>query len=271
MVEGARSMNMPAQETPKKTAVISGGGGGLGTALSERLQAEGWRVVVLDLNVEHLSHSETQLPLKCDITDLRALKDCCSKILACHDSIDLVIYGAGVTAIAPVEDLQDQAHRRLFDINYFAAAAMAQAFLPALRASKGTHLALTSVAGFAPLRHRASYAASKHAMTGFFASLRVEEAAHGVKTVIAAPAFVATNVGNPDADADGLTRPGAAQDAVDVVTPEEAANIILRGLKRGKLDIFVGRVARLSDLMMRLSPRLYDWVMARAIRTENQT
>ncbi|MEC8196022.1 MAG: SDR family NAD(P)-dependent oxidoreductase, partial [Pseudomonadota bacterium] len=77
-------MTMPAQETPKKTAVISGGGGGLGTALSERLQAEGWRVVVLDLNVDHLSHSKTQLPLKCDITDPRALEDCCAKILACH-------------------------------------------------------------------------------------------------------------------------------------------------------------------------------------------
>lgn len=248
-----------------KTAVISGGAGGLGTALSAQLQAEGWRVVLLDLNVDHLSQSDTQLPMRCNVTDPRALKDCCTKILACHDNIDLVIYGAGVTAIAPVEGLQEQAHRRLFDINYFAAATMAKAFLPALRASKGTHLAITSVAGFAPLRHRASYAASKHAMTGFFASLRIEEAAFGVKTVIAAPAFIATNVGNPDADTDGLTRPGAAQDAVDVVTPEVAANIILRGLSRGKSDIFVGRVAKLSDVMMRLSPRLYDWVMERAM------
>lgn len=262
---------MSPEKAPLKTAVISGGAGGLGTALSAQLQAEGWRVVPLDLNVEHLSHSVTQLPMKCDVTDPRALKDCCTKILACHDSIDLVIYGAGVTAIAPVEDLPEQAHRRLFDINYFAATAMAKAFLPALRASKGTHLAITSVAGFAPLHHRASYAASKHAMTGFFASLRVEEAAYGVRTVIAAPAFVATNVGNSDADTDGLTRPGSAQDAVDVVTPEEAASIILRGLKRGKLDIFVGRVAKLSNVMTRLSPRLYDWVMARAIRSQNQS
>ncbi len=261
-------MNMAPENLPLKTAVISGGAGGLGTALSTQLQGEGWRVVLLDLNVSHLPHTATQLPMKCDVTDPRALKDCCTKILACHDSIDLVIYGAGVTAIAPVEDLQEQAHRRLFDINYFAAAAMAKAFLPALRASKGSHLAITSVAGFAPLRHRASYAASKHAMTGFFASLRVEEAVHGVKTVIAAPAFVATNVGNPDADTDGLTRPGAAQDAVDVVTPDRAADIILRGLKRGKADIFVGRVAKLSDVMMRLSPRLYDWVMGRAIKAD---
>ncbi len=238
-------MNMPPENLPTKTAVISGGAGGLGTALSTQLQAAGWRVVLLDLNVDHLSHSTTQLPMKCDITEPRMLKDCCTKILACHDSIDLVIYGAGVTAIAPVEDLQEQAHRRLFDINYFAAAAMSKAFLPALRASKGTHLAITSVAGFAPLCQRASYAASKHAMTGFFASLRVEEAVHGVKTVIAAPAFVATNVGNPNADTDGLTRPGAAQDAVDVVMPYRAGDLLDLGPKRTKRDFFVIRYENL--------------------------
>ncbi len=259
-------MNRIPENLPK-TAVISGGAGGLGTALSMALQAEGWRVVVLDLNVDHLTPSATLVPMQCDITDPQELRDCCAKILSCQGSIDLVIYGAGVTAIAPIEVVQDQAHRRLFDINYFAAVAMAKAFLPALRASKGTHLAITSVAGFAPLRHRAAYAASKHAMTGFFASLRVEEAAHGVKTVIAAPAFVATNVGNACEDGDGLSRPGAAQDAVDVVTPERAAAIILRGLRRGKQDIFVGRAAKLSDVMIRVSPKLYNWVMERAVKS----
>jgi NAD(P)-dependent dehydrogenase (short-subunit alcohol dehydrogenase family) len=261
-------MIMSPNTPPTKTAVISGGAGGLGTALSVQLQDAGWKVVLLDLNVDHLTATATLLPMKCDITDPQALHECCAKILSHHASIDLVIYGAGVTAIAPVEDLTEQAHRRLFDINYFAAVAMAQAFQTALRASKGTHLAITSVAGFAPLRHRASYVASKHAMTGFFASLRIEEAAFGVKTLIAAPAFVATNVGNPDADINGLTRPGAAQDAVDVVTPDQAARIILRGLKRGKSDIFVGRVARLSDVMMRLSPKLYGWVMGRTMQSE---
>lgn len=261
-------MSVSPETPPTKTAVISGGAGGLGTALSAQLQAQGWQVVLLDLNVDHLTATDTLLPMKCDITDPQALHECCTKILACYDSVDLVIYGAGVTAIAPVDDLTEQAHRRLFDINYFAAVAMAQAFLPALRASKGTHLAITSVAGFAPLRHRASYVASKHAMTGFFASLRIEEATFGVKTVIAAPAFVATNIGNPDADINGLTRPGAAQDAVDVVTPEQAASIILRGLKRGSDTIFVGRVAKLSDVMTRLSPRLYNWVMGRTIKAD---
>ncbi|SMP13238.1 SDR family NAD(P)-dependent oxidoreductase [Shimia sagamensis] len=261
-------MSMSLKSQSQKTAVISGGAGGLGTALSAQLQDEGWQVVLLDLNVDHLSTTATQQAMKCDITNPQALQECCATILSSHPSIDLVIYGAGVTAIAPIEDLKEQAHRRLFDINYFAAVAMAQAFQPALRASKGTHLAITSVAGFAPLRHRASYVASKHAMTGFFASLRIEEAKFGVKTVIAAPAFVATNVGNPDADKNGLTRPGAAQDAVDVVTPEQAASIILRGLKRGRSDIFVGRVARLSDVMMRLSPKLYGWVMRRTIQSK---
>ena len=74
-------------------------------------------------------------------------------------------------------------------------------FLAAVRRSRGTHLAVSSVAGFTPLYQRTAYAASKHALEGFFKSLRSEEAPHGVRTVVAAPSFVATNIGNAGGDA----------------------------------------------------------------------
>ena len=110
----------------------------------------------------------------------------------------------------------------MFEINYFAAVNMARGFLQALRHSSGTHLAVSSVAGFAPLHHRTAYAASKHAIEGFFGSLRSEEAPFGVSVQIAAPSFVATNLGNAGAASDGTMRPGAAADGVDYMTPEAA-------------------------------------------------
>lgn len=255
-------MTMAANSRQRKTAVISGGAGGLGAALSEALQAEDWRVVLIDINVAHMVPSETQWLLQCDITDATALRETCKQVIDDCDSIDLVIYAAGVTAIAPVDALEEHGHRKLFEINYFAAVAMARAFQMPLRVSKGTHLAITSVAGFAPLIHRASYAASKHAMTGFFSCLRAEERLHGVRTLIAAPSFVDTNTSRPETTCDGLSRPGAAQDAFDALTPQQAAKIILRGVRRGRFTIHVGRVAKFSAALMRLSPRLYEWVMA---------
>ncbi|MCT4608021.1 MAG: SDR family NAD(P)-dependent oxidoreductase [Pelagimonas sp.] len=252
-----------------KTAVITGGLGGLGQALDTALRAKGWQTVLVDLDSSALRQLRDrripqQIILPCDLTDPAALNRLCDQIRNRIKTIDLVIYNAGVTQIAAFADSDLSALRRVFEINTFAAISMAQALLPDLRASRGTHLAISSVAGFAPLIHRTSYAASKHAVQGFFASLRSEERPFGVQVSIAAPSFIATN---PDArpDQQALSRPGAAKDAVDAMPADQAAQIILRDVEKGRAFIPVGRVARLSYLLNRLSPALYQRLMERKI------
>lgn len=249
-----------------KTAVISGGAGGLGRALSAALRSTGWRVVLVDRDISGLEASATQVPVACDLTDGTARAAVFDQIIAESPSIDLVIYNAGITQIGAFADLDEAALRKVFEINLFAATAMAAAFLQPLRKSKGTHLAISSVAGFSPLYHRTAYAASKHALEGFFSSLRSEEAAHGVQTLIAAPSFIATNPGQAERQEDGTARPGSAGDGIDAMTPEEAATVILRGVARRQPFIPVGRVARVSHMLHRLSPRLFQHVMQKNIR-----
>ncbi|WP_373050024.1 SDR family NAD(P)-dependent oxidoreductase [Thalassovita aquimarina] len=244
-------------------AVISGGAGGLGRAFSAALRAEGWQVVLLDRDISGLADAPGQQAITCDLTDPAQLDAACARVIAENPSIDLVIYNAGVTQIGAFEDLTETAHRKLFEINYFAAVAMARRFLDPLRQSRGAHLAISSVAGFSPLYHRTAYAASKHALEGFFSSLRSEEAPHGVRVQIAAPSFVATNIGRPERKEDGIARPGSAADGMDYMTPEDAAKVILRGLKRGTPMIPTGRVARMSWWINRLSPRLFQHLMER--------
>ena len=237
-----------------RTAVISGGNGGLGRAMAAALEAQGWHCVLMDIDVTGLAASATRTPVAVDLTDGAALEQAAAQIIAARPSIDLVIYNAGVSQIGPFAGSSDESHRRVFEINYFAAVAMARAFLAAIRQSGGTHLAISSVAGFAPLHNRTAYAASKHAVQGFFASLRSEEAAFGVGCLIAA-----------DRRADGLQRPGSAADGMDYMTPDAAAAVILRGLARGQDFIPVGRVARLAWWLMRASPGLYQRAMRRRI------
>lgn len=249
-----------------KTAVISGGAGGLGRALGQALQTRGWCVVLLDLNTDGLDASETQIPITCDLTDGAQLATATQQIIASRPSVDLVIYNAGITQIGAFSDTPDNTHRKVFEINYFAAVAMARAFQSVVRRSKGTHLAISSVAGFSPLYHRAAYAASKHAMEGFFTSLRSEESPHGVRCLIAAPSFVATNIGNDQRQPDGIARPGSAGDGVDYMNAQDAAETILRGYDRGAPMIPVGRVARLAWWINSLSPRLFQRLMEKNIR-----
>ena len=164
-----------------KTAVISGGAGGLGRALTARLITQDWHVLALDIDISTLAPNDRLSAYQVDLTDSAALDDTVAKSLDAHTSIDLVIYNAGVSQIASFEYTPDAAHRRLFEINYYAATALARGFLAPLRASKGTHLAISSVAGFSPLYHRTAYPAAKHAFHGYFTSLRSAQAAHGVR------------------------------------------------------------------------------------------
>ncbi|GAA6200035.1 SDR family NAD(P)-dependent oxidoreductase [Aquicoccus sp. SU-CL01552] len=249
-----------------KHAVISGGAGGLGRALAAQLQAENWAVALLDLSVEGLEENTSQLPLACDLTDAASLARAMTRIAEWSDgAVDLAIYNAGVTQIGAFDATDAASHRRVFEVNYFAAVDMARALLAPVRAAKGAHLAISSVAGFSPLYHRTAYAASKHALEGFFSSLRSEERAHGVHVAIAAPSFVATNIGKPERGADGIARPGSASDGMDYMTPDRAAVEILHGLDRHRDFIPVGRVARLAWRINRLSPRLFQRLMERNI------
>ncbi len=251
-----------------KAAVITGGAGGLGRALTQGLVATGWQVAVLDLPGAELAAAvgPSVRAYACDVTDPGAVAETCRQLVADHPSIDLVVYNAGISQIGLFADTPLAVHRRVFEINYFGAVAIAAALLDPIRRSRGIHLAISSVAGFAPLHRRTAYSASKHALEGFFRTLREEERAFGVQVSIAMPSFVATNIGRPGAGEGGIARPGSAPDGIDYMAPEEAAAIILRGIARKRETIPVGRVARLAFLVNRLSPRLYARLMMRSIR-----
>lgn len=263
MAQGGRALT--------RTAVITGGAGGLGRALATGLQARGWHTALIDLpgpELEVIGESGQQKAWPCDITDSDKLTATCDAIRTERPSIDMVVYNAGVTLIGGFADSSPEAHRRVFEINYFAAVETARHFLDDIRKSKGAHLAISSVAGFSPLAQRTAYAASKHALEGFFGSLRSEEKIHGVRTIIAAPSFIATNEGNPARQADGIARPGSATDSIDTMTADAAADIILKGLDAERDMIPVGRVARLSWMINRASPRLFQRLMEKNIKDD---
>ena len=252
-----------------KTAIITGGAGGLGQALAARLQRENWHTVLLDLpgpGLDALGSHEKQSIYACDLTDGGAVEQVAEQVLGERPSIDLVVYNAGITHIGLFADMDLSAHRKVLDVNYFGAVHTARAFLKAVRASKGCHLAISSVAGFSPLIKRTAYAASKHALEGFFSSLRSEEKSFGVHTLIAAPSFVATNVGRAEKQENGLVRPGSSTDGVDYMSAERAAEIIYKAYERKTRMKPVGRVASLAWWLNRVSPRAYQKLMERNIK-----
>jgi NAD(P)-dependent dehydrogenase (short-subunit alcohol dehydrogenase family) len=257
-----------------KVAVITGGAGGLGQALAGALRAKGWSIAIIDLpgpELDAAGEAERTRCYRCDLTDESQIALACADICTDHPAIDLVIHNAGITQIGPFAELPLATHRKVFEVNYFGAVQVVSALLQAVRKARGVHVAISSVAGFAPLYRRCAYAASKHALEGFFKSLRTEEKAHGVDVLIAAPSFIATNIGRPDVRVGGIARPGSAEDGVDYMRADDAARIILAGIEHRRTMIPVGRIARAAWLINRLSPSLYARLMERRMSGKRQS
>ena len=84
-----------------RTAVISGGNGGLGRALAARLEASGWHCVLMDISIEGLESGPSRTPVQVDLTDGAALEKAARAVIAALPSIDLVIYNSVFSQIGP--------------------------------------------------------------------------------------------------------------------------------------------------------------------------
>lgn len=258
------------------TVVISGAAGGLGLALAHRFGMAGSRLVLLDGDAagirvagEELAAAGVQaFALPCDVTDERACNEAVRLGVERFGRLDVVVNNAGITHRSPFEATQTEVLRRVMDVNLFGAIHLTRAALPHLRGTRGLIVALSSVAGFTPLIARTGYSASKHAMHGFFESLRTEVAPDGVGVMMVCPSFIATGI---DRHALGPTG-GAATHAQVVVgrrlQADDVAERIVRGAARDRRLMLIGRTAHAAWWVSRIAPGLYERVMARKLRGE---
>jgi len=257
--------------------VVTGAGGGLGKALCEELAARGARVSALDIDesaLDRLAAGDRSGGLHCrrlDITDASACAERFRELHAERGRIDVLVNNAGITHFSTVADVAPGTIERVMAVNFAGAVNCTKAALPDLLEGRGQVVVLSSVAGFAPLYGRCAYAASKHALHGFFETLRAETVAHGLGVLLVCPSFIDSQRDHPDAPSPyaGAARPGSASATVgEVLAPEDAARQIVDAIAKRRRELRVGRVAVQSYWLRRLWPRLYDSIMVRKARRE---
>jgi NAD(P)-dependent dehydrogenase (short-subunit alcohol dehydrogenase family) len=260
--------------TAGASAVITGAAHGIGAALAGCFAASGHAVAVLDqdeaaavLRADSLERAGARaLAIACDVTSKDACTAAVEQVCRAFGGIDVLVNNAGITQLGTVQETEVEVHRRVMDVNFFGAVQLTRSALPSLLARRGRVAALSSVAGFAPLATRAGYVASKHALQGFFETLRTEHAADGLRVTIVCPSFVRTHIGEralgAREGAPTAPRTGVAHE----LEPAAAAAAIHRGILADRRLVWVGREARLAWWAWQLWPGLYERRMLRRTR-----
>ncbi len=264
-----------ARDFAGKTVVITGAAGGLGRALALRFAAAGARIAALDRDaaaLETLAFPEgaAHLRLACEVTReddcLRAI----GEARAAFGGIDVLINNAGITHRSPFAATRTAVIRRVMEVNYFGALHCTHAALDDLVARRGMVIAISSVAGFAPLIARTGYAASKHALHGFFDSLRSEVEPLGVKVLLVCPSFIETGIEKNALAGDGEPARHAQAIVGKRTSPGAMAGEVFCAAREEKRLLLPDRVSRLAWWVSRLAPRFYERQMVKKLGREMQ-
>jgi NAD(P)-dependent dehydrogenase (short-subunit alcohol dehydrogenase family) len=253
-----------------KVVIITGGGGGLGQALTDQLLQCDAKVAVLDLNIDNLTPSDCFLPIAVDITNEKALNEAIKQITHSFNRIDILFNNAGITHMSRFTDLSASLFQTIMDVNFTASVNITRLCLPYLVESKGQIIAISSVAGFAPLYGRSAYSASKHAMEGFFSSLGPELADDGVSVLIVSPSFVKSR---PELVAQvnaGISSPGAMKKNTSgkQLSPIDASISILTATARRQPNLYLGRIAKIVHWVYAICPKIYLKLMVKQAKKE---
>lgn len=256
--------------------VITGAAGGIGSALARRFARDGARLALLDIDAERLGALEAELAeaghavvaRPCDVTDEGACRDAVAEVTARFGGVDVLVANAGRTHLSPVVDTDVSVLRRIMDINFFGAVNVTKAALPLLRERKGRIAVLSSVAGFAPLAGRSGYAASKHALHGFFESLRGEVAREGVSVTLVCPSFVRTDIGARALGGDGGAPTRVRTETGRPLEPEAVADALVRALAARRRLLVLSPVGKMAWWVSRVAPRVYEAIMVRRLARE---
>jgi NADP-dependent 3-hydroxy acid dehydrogenase YdfG len=259
-----------------KVVVITGASSGIGEAMAKVYAAMGAKVVLG-------ARSEDKLKALADkitsdggeaaycATDVTVAEDCKRLIdtaVETFGGIDVLICNAGISMRAIFDDVELSVLHRLMDVNFWGTVYCAKYALPYLQTSKGSLVGISSVAGLHGLPGRTGYSASKYAMTGLLETIRVENIKKGLHVMVACPGFTASNVRFSALVADGSQQGSTPREEGKMMTPEQVAHIVAKGIRRRKRLCLMEWEGLGTHLLKKFFPGLVDKLFYKVMAKE---
>jgi dehydrogenase/reductase SDR family member 7B len=231
-----------------KTVWITGASSGIGRALSIELSLQNAKLILSsrDVNSLELVKKECKTPqnitvIPLDLEDYTQFSKKVTEAIAAFGTIDILVNNGGISQRSLIKDTDILVDKRIIEVNYLGTVALTKAILPHFIQNKRGHFVVTtSIVGKIGTPLRSSYAASKHALHGFFDSLRAEHFHDNIFVTLVCPGFVNTNVSK-----NALTGNGTPQQKMDMATqngiqPERFAKLMAKSIIDKKEEVYIG-------------------------------
>jgi short-subunit dehydrogenase len=259
-----------------KVIIITGASSGIGRELARQLATQGAWLALAARDAERLEAAMAECQKKggraiAIPTDVSISEQCERLVRRCVDEfgrIDALVNNAGITMWANFEEVSDLAvFEQIMRVNYLGSLYCTHFALPYLKQTRGLIVGISSLTGKTGVPTRSAYAASKHAMAGFFDSLRIELAPSGVAVTMIYPGFVASEVRQRALGPDGKPLGTSPVRESEVMPVETCAGLIVRAMGHRQREMVMTLRGKLGLWLKLIAPGLVDRIASQAIRT----
>lgn len=251
---------------------ITGASSGIGEALAYEMSALGAKLIVssrrmieLERVKNNCAHSSNVRVLPLDLTDSTNLEAKVATAIALFGHIDIMVHNGGISQRALVSETEIAVHREVMELNYFSYIILTKALLQHfIKRDSGHFVVTSSVMGKIGTPMRAAYAASKHALHGYFDSLRAEVGRYGIKVTLLTPGYIHTPISVISGDGSFLS---SIPEQINGGLPaDKAAKQIIKAIQNEKYEPYIGKFTgeeRLALFVKRFMPGLFTRLIPR--------
>lgn len=259
-------------EMRNKVVWITGASSGIGEALTYKLNELGAKLIISSRNRESLYLVKSKckvnsldvhvLPL--DLENIDSLTEVTASAIKIFNRVDIIIHSGGVSQRSLALETDLNVAQRIMNINFWGTVALSQSILPSMLSNNsGQIVIISSLVGKFGTKFRSAYSASKHALHGYFDSLR-QEINPEIKISIICPGFIKTNVTINALTADG-TKQNSMDDAqANGMAADKCAIEIINAIKSGKEEVNIGGREKYAVLLKRFLPGLFSKIVRTA-------
>ncbi|MEH2079995.1 MAG: SDR family oxidoreductase [Nostoc sp.] len=259
-----------------KTIVLTGASAGIGQKLAISLAQQDANLVLAARNQEGLeqtltactNHTQKVIAVATDVTHAVACQQLIERAITVFGQIDIFINNAGIGMLTCFDEVTDLSiFERVMQVNYLGAVYCTHYALPYLKASRGLLVAISSICGKTGVPTRTGYVASKHAMQGFFDTLRMELHSTGVDVLVVSPGFVATDIRQRALGADGKPLGKSPRDETQGnMSVDECVHQIIWAMERRKREHIMTLKGKILPWAKLIMPGLVDRITAATVR-----